>query len=283
MKKIIFAIYLAITLSCNLYAGQSTIVDAEGYACMGDDKSRKQTEELAMKDAKRKAAESALTYIKSESTVKNLELEKDLVEAYTNAKVRIIEEISRGWYKDTSSGECFRVKIKAEVTPDQKGIEKLSRVSEIIDNPSAPLNVRIWTDKKEYRLKEKIKVYIKGNKPFYACIVYKDTAGQQLQILPNPYRTDNYFNGSVLYEIPSGKDRFDLEVNPPFGQEELVVYASTSPLGDLKLEAMEGIYKIKTRDIGGRVRSVKIRPATPGKSAATTEFVEEKVAVRTER
>jgi hypothetical protein len=42
--KILSAIILILTSFTNIYAMQSTIVEAEGYACMGDDKSRKQTE-----------------------------------------------------------------------------------------------------------------------------------------------------------------------------------------------------------------------------------------------
>ena len=52
-----------------------------------------------------------------------------------------------------------------------------------------------------------------------------------VQILPNPYRNENYFQGGAVYEIPSGNDRFDLEISPPFGKENITVYASTSPLG----------------------------------------------------
>ena len=68
-------------LVSNLYASQSTIVEVVGLSCMGYDKSRKQTEEEALADAKKKAAEYASTYVKSESRLKDFELEKDLVEA----------------------------------------------------------------------------------------------------------------------------------------------------------------------------------------------------------
>ena len=51
------------------HAAQSTITQSEGYACMGDDKSRKQTEAEALVDAKRKAIEYASTYMKSETKV----------------------------------------------------------------------------------------------------------------------------------------------------------------------------------------------------------------------
>jgi len=37
------------------------------------------------------------------------------------------------------------------------------------------------------------------------------------------------------YELPSGNDRFDLEVTPPFGQEDIVLYAGTAPFCDINM------------------------------------------------
>ena len=52
--------------------------------------------------------------------------------------------------------------------------------------------------------------------------------GQYSAALPNPHRSDNYFNGGVVYEVPSGNDHFILEVSPPFGKGTILVYASPS-------------------------------------------------------
>jgi hypothetical protein len=78
--------------------------------------------------------------------------------------------------------------------------------------------------------------------------------------MPNPYRSENYFNGGVIYEIPSGKDRFELEVGPPFGEEKITLYASTAQLGDLDLTPAGGIYMVQTRSkkVGMKTRGVKI-------------------------
>lgn len=122
---VLFVLYSSI-----LEAGQATIIEAEGYACMGDDKSKKQTEQLALSDAKRKASEAALTYIKSETTVLDSELQQDLVAAYSNAQIKVIQELGNSWYKDASAGDCFKTKIKAEVSPDMKSVvasEKLNK------------------------------------------------------------------------------------------------------------------------------------------------------------
>jgi hypothetical protein len=75
------------------FASQSTITASEGNACMGDDKSRKQTEQAAVEDAKRKAVEFASTYMKSQTDVKNFVLENDLVSAYARATIKIIQEM----------------------------------------------------------------------------------------------------------------------------------------------------------------------------------------------
>lgn len=282
MSKIITVLIVSMLLASNLYASQSTITESEGYACMGEDKSKKQTEQTALADAKKKAIEQVSVYIKSETHVKNFEFEKDLTSAYSNATVKVIQEIEKGWYKDSSAGDCYKVKIKAEVIPDEKAIEKISKGSQAADDPSAPLSVNVWTDKKEYKSGEKIKVYIKGNKPFYAKVVYKDAGGSLIQLLPNPYRQENYFNGGVVYEVPSGNDKFELEVSPPFGTEDIVVYSSTVQLGTLNVEAQGGVFEIKTRpkDIGIQSRGVKIVSSSEKKSAAS-EFFEEKVVVKT--
>jgi len=119
---------------------------------------------------------------------------------------------------------------------------KFTKRKDVADDPSAPLHVKVWTDKNEYERGDKMRIYIKGNKPFYACVIYKDAAGEMVQLLPNPYRNENYFQGGVVYEIPSGNDKFDLEISPPFGEENISVYASTSPLGDIDLHSQGGVY-----------------------------------------
>ena len=265
------------------YSAQSTITEVEGYACMGYDKSKKQTEEEALTNAKRMAVEYASTYIKTETRVKDFQLEKDLIDAYANATVKIIQELQRSWYREASSGDCFKVKIKAEVVPDEKAMASISKGTEITDDPSTPLNVQVWTDKKEYRQSEKIRIYLKGSKPFYARVLYKDVKGELLQLLPNPFREDNYFHGGVVYEFPSGNDRFELQVTPPFGEEGIIVYAGTNPLGDIDLKAVGTVYEVKTKqqDIGIKTRAIKISPKEGGKNSGASEFFEGSVKIMT--
>lgn len=257
-KFLVIAAVLLLPLAA--LASQSVILDAEGYACPGDDKSRKLAEQMAIEDAKSKAAQSAATYIKSETSVKNAVLEHDLLSAYSNAQVKVVKEISRHWYKDGALGDCFRVRLNVEVVPNDKAMESLAKRDRQAaqDDPLAPLGVRVWTAKAAYAGGEKIRVFVKGNRPFYGRVIFEDASGTKLQILPNPYRKESYFNGGVVYEIPSGEDRFDLEASLPFGKERITLYASTSPTGDVDLSATGGVYEVRTADIGVATRGVKL-------------------------
>jgi hypothetical protein len=285
MKFIIIRSVLLILLLSQafnaLHAAQSTITDVEGSACMGDDRSRKQTEQVAMADAKRNAAERAMTYLKSETQVKDSTIAKDFVNAYAQATIRIVQELEKSWYKDTAAGDCYRIKIKAEVIPDEKAMQKDSQAKDFADNPVAPLKVKLWTDQQEYKQGQKVKIYIKGNKPFHARVLYRDSQGQMVQLLPNPYRRDGYFNGGTVYEIPSGNDRFDLEVSPPYGEEDIIVYASTAELGSIETRAEGNVYRVTTRaqDVDVMVRGISVtsRPDKP----SPAEFYEEKQSIRT--
>lgn len=283
MRKIIFFLIVILCIVTQLYAAQSTIKIAEGTACMGDDKTRKQTENLAMTDAKRNAIEQVRTYVSSSTEVHDFELKQDLVTAYADAKVEVIEELGKGWYKDTAQGDCYKVKIKADVIPNEKAMKKVSDTA--LDDPTLPLAVKVWSDKEIYSEGEKMKIYLKGNKPFFARVIYRDAGNNNLQLLPNPYRQDNYFLGGVTYAIPSGTDKFEMEVNPPFGEESITVYASVAELGDITLNQEGPVFAVKTKpqDISIKTRSIKIKEVSSENAQKPVAFSTGALIVKTKR
>ena len=285
MRNICIIITLLLLTAGRLHAGKSSVVlETEGYACMGDDKSRKQTEQVAYMEGKRKATESAVTYIRSETHVKDALLEKDLLSAYANAQVKVIQELFNEWYKEANLGDCYRVKLKVEVTPDEKVMSGSSKKNqEVLENdPAAPLSVKVWTDRPAYTEKESVRIYVKGNKPFYGRLVYQQTDGTLIQLLPNPYRSDNYFNGSTVYELPSGADRYSMEICEPFGVERVTLYASTAPGGDPELEAADKVFLVKTKaaDLPTSTRGIQLK-AGKGKTSSPAEFAEASAEVKT--
>jgi hypothetical protein len=250
---------------------------------MGDERSRKETRLMAITETKRKAAEMALTYISSETKVEDFTVSSDIVDAYSRAQVKIIEEQEAGWFTDEFAGECYKTKLKVEVIPDFDRLSKAANKESLLQEPNAPLTVKLWTDKNSYRVGERVKIYLRGNKPFYARIVYQDTGGNLIQLIPNPYRNDNYFNGGVTYEIPSGNDRFGLQVSPPLGEEKIILYTSTGDLGKLDLQQAGEIYMVRDSStaMDAKTRGVTITQKTGSNDPGVAEFSEAHVMVTT--
>jgi len=237
----------------------STIVEADGFAFLADDKTLNEIREQAKANAKKEALERAQTYIKSMTKVENYVLTYDLVESEAEGLVKVLESKDLGVQGDNRYRYWIRAEIQyLPVTPGQSKIEKT-----IAQNPKAPLTVQLWTENPVYKDAEEMTIFLKGNKDFYARIAYVDVDGQIVQLLPNEHRAQNFFKGGVTYRIPDAQqgDQFALTVSPPFGVEQIVVYASTAPQGEVELQAAtRGLYAYRgsLASLGQRTRGLKI-------------------------
>lgn len=277
-------------------AGQSSITEAEGESCMGDDKSRRQTEQVALEAAKRLAIDYTSTHISSSTVVENFELKEDVVEAFNQAEVKVLEILDEQW-ADPSVSDCFTIRIKAEVIPNAERMQAMD-TTQMMADPRLPLNVQLWVNSQDetYQEGDQLKVYLQGNKPFYARLLYIDAEGNNVQLLPNRHRRDNYFAGATMFEVPTGRDNFQLTVRPPFGKEKLVLYASTLPLGQIATEDAGDVYLVteQPQQVAAKTRGISIKPKGSGsgpsaagstgpgtESSGVAEFAEASVEITT--
>ena len=266
------------------YSVASMIVEVEGAACLGQEHSRAETKKLALTEAKRTASEWAVTHVTSETNVKDGKLADDLINAYSRATVRILEELEKGWQQSDGSGgfvdSCYRVKIKAEVVPAK--VENVRPVAQAaINNPRAPLTVELWTDKETYGIGDAMKFYFRGNKPFYARAVYKDAEGNLIEV--TRARDARYYRGGTVYEIPGDNDRFTLMITPPLGNEKLILYTSTQPMDNYNGQTSGKWFIVSGNygDLGVMTRGLTVLEGIQGGgNAGNAEFAEAEVNVR---
>jgi len=85
--------------------------------------------------------------------------------------------------------------------------------------------------------------------------------------------------GFLFGLVSSTEDHLEMEVMPPFGQENIIVYTSTCPLGDISGLRAGGVYKIKTDpgDIGVRSRGVILKEINPAQKTKAAEFSESQI------
>jgi hypothetical protein len=85
--------------------------------------------------------------------------------------------------------------------------------------PREGFRLRIWTDRKEYRDGERVRIYFRVTRDAYVYLFDRDTRGGSRQIFPNYFDRENYLRAGVTYSIPT--EDYDLVVEGPPGREEL--------------------------------------------------------------
>lgn len=170
--------------------------------------------------------------------------------------------------------------LAAESVETKSGVSALSQaVGKVMGKLSAslrppaesPLKVRLWTDKKHYVAGDRVRIYIQGNRDFYGRVAMIGADGAIMQLLPNAYRTANFFAGNKTYALPSEGDAYTLDVVPPFGRDRIVLYARLTPLGDAPLAPLDkglGQFKGDEETLTVLTRAIKVAPKTPGAPAA---------------
>ena len=240
---------------------RSSIHEVDGYAYLGENTTPGQARKAALATAKRQALEMARTRIESNTLVREGKLEYDLIQSGAEGYVSVLEQKDHGL-----KGNRYHVWITAEVEYGLKPTDKQSDSGQIL-SPEAPLTVKVWTPQKRYRKGQKVVVHISGNRDFYARIVNVDSEGNITQILPNDYRSKRHFEGGKLYKVPGKGDRFAFKVMDTYGEEEIVVYASEVPLGQVKTEpAGAGLrgYRGTRGQLARETRSIKVAPVGKG-------------------
>lgn len=131
------------------------------------------------------------------------------------------------------------------------------------ETPQEALAVRVWTERDSYKKGERIRIFLRGNRDFHARIFYRDAGGQLVQLLPNQQRTHDRFQAGVVHEVPGSGDRFTLDVTPPFGEERVIVYASTEPMRALQLRAAGPMYAVPPSEapLGLQLRGIQVNAA----------------------
>lgn len=66
-----------------------------------------------------------------------------------------------------------------------------------------PIQVRVWTDKTNYRDGDSVRIFARTNRSAYLYIFSTDPEGVTRQLFPNPYDRDNYLRGGQMLRLPN--------------------------------------------------------------------------------
>lgn len=252
----------------------SSIQQADVYVYLGENLSVSEAREKAFRRAKRQVLEAANTYISTNTLVQNGELKSDVMDLGAEGSVRIIEQNDYGvesmkyhvWIK-AEVRYVFKPAPRSEDEPekDAEADKADGKEADVFDNPQAPLTVKAWTDRSHYsKAKHKtVRIYLRGNRDFYARVVNVMSDGTVIQLLPNQYRSEARFKAGETYSIPGDGDQFSLDVVEPYGKETIIVYASEEPLGKVATRSIGkglSVYKGTATQLGLKTRGIGVVP-----------------------
>ncbi|MBT3367870.1 MAG: DUF4384 domain-containing protein [Nitrospina sp.] len=249
---------------------RSFIHEVDGYAHINERMVLAQVRKAAFASAEKQALEMARVHVESNKLVQNGVLEYDLIQTEAEGAVSILEQKDYGL-----EGNRYHVWIKGEIEYVLRSAGNKSKPTKTM-SPAAPLTVRVWTPRKLYKQGEIVKVFIQGNRDFYARIVNIDSEGNITQLLPNDHRNINLFKGGQVYKIPDAEDHFTIKVRAPYGEDQVVVYASDVPLGQVETESIgQGLrqYRGTRYRLGVQTRALFITHE-PADSHVGAEFYE---------
>ena len=245
---------------------RSSIHEVNSYAYLGEDTTPRQVRTEAFSIAKRQALEMARVRLESNSLIKNGKLEYDFIKSGAEGVVTVLAQKDHG-LKDSR----YHVWIRAEVKYDLKPSEEQKEAPQTLF-AQGPLTVKVWTPQKAYHKGQKVVVHMMGNRDFYARIMNVDSEGTITQLLPNDYRSNGRFAGGTLYRVPGEGGRFAIKVMNNYGEEQIVVYASETPLGRVEtrsagsgLRGYGGTQEQLSRD----TRAIKVVPVSDSPDSGT--------------
>lgn len=127
-------------------------IAATGEYRMGDNDTRTDAKRLALLDAKRLALEQAGVYIESITEVKNLDLAKEEIRAYTAGIVEVIEQATRTMMEGETTVVRVDVKTKIDTDVVTRQIEAM-RQSEDLKGKLIEARFRAWNLQQELEAK----------------------------------------------------------------------------------------------------------------------------------
>ena len=121
-------------------------------------------------------------------------------------------------------------------------------------NPS--FDVKVWTDQREYEVKEKIVFYVKSEKNGYLTLLDLSPNGDITVIFPNKFHRDNFIRAGVTYQVPSPDYGFEFNLQGPAGLERIKSIVTLNKISLLKLDLSNGFHSVKRGTTRGN-RTIK--------------------------
>jgi TolB-like protein len=120
----------------------------------------------------------------------------------------------------------------------------------------ASFNVKVWTNKNEYQVGDKLVFSVKAEENGYLTLLDINPKGNVTVIFPNQFHQNNYIQAGITYQVPSPNYGFEFAIQEPPGLERVKAIVTRKKVSLLDLNLEKGFHSVKrgttrgNRDIG---------------------------------
>ena len=142
------------------------------------------------------------------------------------------------------------------------------------------LRVRIWTDRKSYRIGDMIRIGLRVNRDAYVTLVNIGTSGEVAIIYPNRFHPSHFVRGGEDVIVPPPESGFTLTVQGPAGFDQVRALATAEPIslhasdfGGRPGATFRSLDRIQTRDLSVSIKSARdqVAPSKWGEDVIAVE------------
>lgn len=211
-------------------------VEGKGCYSFGDEETPKEGRRKAMIAARRNAVESYKVFVQSESSVKNFQLEDDVITEVAAGNLSNIKETDR-----TVNGRevCYSISANIDPEPMEALIQQKVEAKKIVEdgqsdeiNPPSMFGLKIWTNNPtgRYFEGESLVISVESDRSGYLYLDYFQADSTVVHLVPNLFRAQARIEEGITYTFGADDSPEKFIITGPFGHEMIRAMVSPTPL-----------------------------------------------------
>lgn len=211
-------------------------VRGTGCYSYGDNETPAQAKRAATIIAQEQAVRSYRVFVQSSSTVKNFQLEEDLIHT---ASAAMLEQIQVEKEEKKGQEICVTITAKLSSVSFEELIQQRVNAMQIAQAAQAPLmpqspgySLKVWINKSDghYVEEDRLIVYVQAERDAFLKLDYFQADGCVVHLVPNVYRGQAFIKGGLTYTFGADSDPEHIAITTPFGAETVKAMLSASPI-----------------------------------------------------
>lgn len=216
------------------------IVSGTGCYAYGDDQTPALAKRASLALAQEQAVRSHHVFVRSVSTVRNFQLEEDVVTTVSTGmlqQVQVTKEERKGQEVCVSITAMISAEKLADVIRQKTQAQQISASAQLpVLTEGSSFALTLWTNKRPgdvYTEGEELEVSIRSNRDAFIKVDYYQADGTVVHLVPNLFVDDAFVQAGKTYTFGGRHSRSGFRITGPFGAETIKAVASTNPLDSL--------------------------------------------------